>query len=151
LTPSDVAGRGLGRRLVNELIADPLVVALPVIVVDELTYQVAKVPLTQRQDPIQAFLFDRPHKAFCVGIAVRRRGSASSSEEQPAFQKDRSGDQLERRQRAISIPTSPRSPERPTNAVPVSDADGYGLAGFLREQQLSPPHRTRKALRSLVF
>jgi len=27
-------------------------VALPVIVLDELTYQLAKVPLTQRQDPI---------------------------------------------------------------------------------------------------
>jgi hypothetical protein len=49
-------------------------VALDVIVRPEFTNQATKMPLAERQDPIQAFLLNRSHEAFCVSIAVRRAG-----------------------------------------------------------------------------
>jgi hypothetical protein len=54
------------RRTVDQRIADALVVTFEVIVCDELTNEPTKVPLPQRHDPIQAFLFDRSDEAFCV-------------------------------------------------------------------------------------
>jgi hypothetical protein len=36
------------------------------------------VPLAERQHPIQAFLFDRSHEAFCIGVTVRRSRPASA-------------------------------------------------------------------------
>jgi hypothetical protein len=48
----------LWRRAVDQRITNPLVVALGMIVRDELTNRATQVPFPQRQDPIQAFLFD---------------------------------------------------------------------------------------------
>jgi hypothetical protein len=60
------------RRAVDQRIADPLVIALGMIVRDVLTNQPTEVPLAKREHPIQAFLFDRSHEAFCIRVAVRR-------------------------------------------------------------------------------
>jgi hypothetical protein len=73
LTPSNRARFRVGRRTVNQRVPDSLVIALDVIMGDELTNQATKMPLAERQDAIQAFLLDRAHKAFCVRIGQRQR------------------------------------------------------------------------------
>ena len=58
VTTSNRSRCRLRRRAVDQRIADPLVVALGMIMLDVLTNQPTEVPLAERQHPIQAFLFD---------------------------------------------------------------------------------------------
>jgi len=51
-----------------------LVIPLRVIVLDELPYEPAQMPLADRNDAIEAFRLDRPDKTFRVCVTVRRRG-----------------------------------------------------------------------------
>ena len=48
-------------------------IPFPVIVGDELSNDVPKVPLAQRDDAFKALRLDRPDKALRVRVAVRRR------------------------------------------------------------------------------
>ena len=59
------ANRGAGTResdAVDQFVAEPLMVALAVIVNHELRESMPQVPLTERYEAVQALLFDRPNK-----------------------------------------------------------------------------------------
>jgi hypothetical protein len=58
-------------RSVDQFVAKPLVVALAMVVEHEVGERTPEVPFTQRNHPIQAFLFDGPNEAFRMRIAVR--------------------------------------------------------------------------------
>jgi hypothetical protein len=73
LTASNRSESRLRRRAVDQRIADSLVVALGMIVRDVLTNQPTKVALAERLHPIQAFLFDRSHEAFCMRVGQRQQ------------------------------------------------------------------------------
>ena len=47
-------------------------IALAMVVLDVLGDRAPEMALAERYDPIEAFLLDRPHEAFGVGIRVRR-------------------------------------------------------------------------------
>lgn len=47
-------------------------IALAIVVLDVLGDRAPEMALTERHDPIEAFLLDRAHEAFGVGIRVRR-------------------------------------------------------------------------------
>ena len=46
-------------------------IALAMVVLDVLGDRAPEMALAERYDPIEAFLLDRPHEAFGVGIRVR--------------------------------------------------------------------------------
>jgi hypothetical protein len=58
LTPPNGAAVMLVSNTVNQVVAEALMVALAMIVNHELCERPTEVPLTQRNDPVQAFLFD---------------------------------------------------------------------------------------------
>ena len=60
------------RVAVDEHIAQPLMISLVVIIGHELGQGAAEVTLPDRDDPIQALLFDRSHKALRMRVRVRR-------------------------------------------------------------------------------
>ena len=47
-------------------------IAFAMVVLDVLGDRAPEMALAERYDPIEAFLLDRPHEAFGVGIRVRR-------------------------------------------------------------------------------
>ena len=58
-------------NVVNKFVAEPLMVAFAVVMGHEVFQRATEVPLAQRHNAIQTFLFDRANKPFCVRIAVR--------------------------------------------------------------------------------
>ena len=54
---------------INQLVAEALMVAFAVVVEHELGERPTEVPLTQPNDPVQAFLFDRANKPLHVHVA----------------------------------------------------------------------------------
>jgi hypothetical protein len=62
----------LARDRVNQFIGEALMIALAMVVLDVLGDRAPEMALAERDDPIEAFLLDRPHEAFGVGIRVRR-------------------------------------------------------------------------------
>jgi hypothetical protein len=68
LTAPDAAVLRLNPNALDQLVAKPLMVALPMIMDHEVGARTPEVPLTQRNHPIQAFLFDGPNKALRVRI-----------------------------------------------------------------------------------
>jgi hypothetical protein len=56
---------------VDQFVAKPLMVALAMVMDCEVGERAPEVPLTQRNHPIQAFLFDRRNKPLRMRIAVR--------------------------------------------------------------------------------
>ena len=58
LTPPNGARVMLASGTVNQVVAETLVIALVMIVRDELGERATEVPLTERNDAVQAFLFD---------------------------------------------------------------------------------------------
>lgn len=58
-------------RLGTDDVAQALVVALGVIVVDELSEYATQVPLAEGDDVAQTLLLDRANKSFRVGVQVR--------------------------------------------------------------------------------
>ena len=61
----------LNADAVDQLVVKPLMVALATVMDHEVGERTPEVLLTQRNHPIQAFLFDGPHKALRMRIAVR--------------------------------------------------------------------------------
>ncbi len=47
-------------------------IPLPMIVIDEFRDRSPKVPLAERNHPVEALFFDRSHEAFGVRIRIRR-------------------------------------------------------------------------------
>lgn len=71
LVVDDLVTVALLTRL-DELVPEPLVVPLGVVVREVLTDRVTKVPLAEEDQPPQTFLLDRPHKTLGVGVRVTR-------------------------------------------------------------------------------
>jgi hypothetical protein len=67
-------------RTLDQLVPDALVISLRVIVLDELSCWLAKIPLAYRNGGIQAFRLDCPDKVLRVRAAVRRRGRRAHDE-----------------------------------------------------------------------
>jgi hypothetical protein len=61
----------------DEAIADTLVIPFGVLVLDVLRYGAPEVPFPDRNQPVQAFFFDRPHDPF--GITHSRWAHARGS------------------------------------------------------------------------
>ena len=58
LAPPNPPAGMLASNTIDQLVAEALMVAVAVVVDDELRERTTEVPLTQRYDPLQAFLFD---------------------------------------------------------------------------------------------
>ena len=58
LAPPNGAGVMLVADTVNQVVAETLMIALAMIVRDELGERTTEVPLTEKNDAVQAFLFD---------------------------------------------------------------------------------------------
>ena len=56
----------------NQAIVDALVIPFLMVVIDERRERSTQVRFSQDDDPIQAFLFDRPDETFRVRVAVGR-------------------------------------------------------------------------------
>src|SRR6478672_686944 len=50
---------------------ESLVIPFAVVMRDVLRHCVANVPLSDRNQPVQAFFFDRPHEPFRVSVSIR--------------------------------------------------------------------------------
>ena len=72
MTAPNAAAVMLASTTINQVVADPLMVALAMIVDEELGERTAKMPLTNRNEAVQVFLFDRANKPLRMRIAVRR-------------------------------------------------------------------------------
>jgi hypothetical protein len=70
LTPVDPSLASTQRATVDEPVPEPLMIPLAMGVLDELRERLSKVALTKRYEPIEALLFDRPHEAFSVRVAL---------------------------------------------------------------------------------
>ena len=71
LAAPHAAAPRLNLHAVDQFVAKPLMVALGMVMDHEVGERAPEVPLTQRNQPIQAFLFDRPNKPLRMRIAVR--------------------------------------------------------------------------------
>ena len=58
------------RRALDQLVLKALVVALAVIVLEELRDRPAEMTFAERDHPVQALVLDRAHEAFRVGICM---------------------------------------------------------------------------------
>jgi len=47
-------------------------IPLPMIVIDEFLDGPSEMALPERHDPIEALVFDRPHKSFGIGVRIGR-------------------------------------------------------------------------------
>ena len=72
LAATDSTHRSLRGRTVDQLIGEPLVIPLAVVMGDEFSQSPTKVPLAERDESIQALLFHRSDKSFCMRVAGRR-------------------------------------------------------------------------------
>jgi hypothetical protein len=64
--------RHLDHRLArDEAIVESLVIPFDVVMLDVLRDGATEVPVPDRNQPVQAFFFDRPHEAFRVGVGIR--------------------------------------------------------------------------------
>jgi hypothetical protein len=61
-----------GNDAVDERVAQRLMIALVMIVINEFPDRPSEVFLANRNDPIETFLFDRSDKSFRVRIRIRR-------------------------------------------------------------------------------
>jgi tetratricopeptide (TPR) repeat protein len=71
LAPSDLP-TALKIFSLDQFVAEPLVIPFTVVVHDVFGERTTKVSFAERNQPIQAFLLDRPYKSLRVSIAVRR-------------------------------------------------------------------------------
>jgi hypothetical protein len=72
LTSPNAAAVRVNCDAIDQFVTNPLMVAFAVIMDHVFGERTAEVPLAQRYEAVQTFLFDRPDKAFRVRIAVRR-------------------------------------------------------------------------------
>jgi len=72
LTPADPSLASTQRASVDEPVPEPLMIPLAMVVLDVFGDRAPEMALAERDDPIEAFLLDRPHETFGVGIRVRR-------------------------------------------------------------------------------
>jgi hypothetical protein len=72
-TPANPALASVRPDAIDQPISQPLMIALLMIVGDELCYRPSEVALANRNDPIETFLFDRSHEAFRVRIRRLKR------------------------------------------------------------------------------
>ena len=74
VAPLHGGGRALRRcRVLQKPIVEPLMVSLPVVVLEVLPREEAQVAITERNHSIETFLFDRPNKPFRVHVGVSSR------------------------------------------------------------------------------
>ena len=74
LAAANGAGRSLHKRTIDQLVRESLMIALARIVRGEFVQRLSEVPLTERHDTVQAFLFHRPDEPLGVRVAIRRCG-----------------------------------------------------------------------------
>ena len=60
------------RSASNQDVAQPLVIALDVVMRDVVRERTAEMALTDQDDPVQALSLDRSHEAFRVRVGIRR-------------------------------------------------------------------------------
>jgi hypothetical protein len=73
LTSPNAAPARLNSVAVDQFVAEPLMIAFAMIMDDELRECTTKVPLTERNHAVQAFLLDRSNKPLRMRIGVSRR------------------------------------------------------------------------------
>ena len=71
-TPNPLAANRR-RPAVDEFVAEPLVIPLPVVMRDELGDRPAEITFTERDHPVEALVLDRAREALRVRIGVCRR------------------------------------------------------------------------------
>ena len=71
-TPTDPTLTWNGHDALDQRIAQPLMIAFVMIVRDVLGHGLPKVPLAERKEAIQTFMFDRPNEALSMRIRIRR-------------------------------------------------------------------------------
>jgi hypothetical protein len=71
------------RRARDQCVLDPLVIPLVVIVRDVFGDCPSKMPLAERNQPIEALLIDRAHEALGVGIRIGARDTARAPRGSP--------------------------------------------------------------------
>ena len=106
-------------RSVNQLVGKPLVIPLAPVMGDELSQ--SAVPFAERDDSVQALLFHRPNKSFCMRVTVRSADGRLDNVD--------SGRAQEREHRAapFSIAIANQHRARVQNAVNVIGEMPYGL------------------------
>ena len=55
----------------QELVVESLVVSLTMVVLDVLVDDEAQMPLAERDDTMEALLFDRPYEPLGIGLEIR--------------------------------------------------------------------------------
>jgi hypothetical protein len=60
------------RCAVNEFVAEPLVIPLSVVMLDEFGNRPSEMTFTARDHPVEALVLDRAHEPFGIGIRIRR-------------------------------------------------------------------------------
>jgi hypothetical protein len=63
---------GIRRHSVDQFVAEPLMIAFAVVVDHDLRERMPQVPLTDRDETIQALFFDRPDESLRMRVAIRR-------------------------------------------------------------------------------
>ena len=69
--PSHATRHPDDRRAGDEAIVEALMVPFSVVVGDVLRHRAPEMLLPDRNQPVEAFFFDRPHKALGVGVRIR--------------------------------------------------------------------------------
>ena len=72
-TPTDSALASTKCPALDEPILEALMIPFPMIVIDEFLEGPSEMALPERYDPIEALVFDRPHKSFGIGVGVSCR------------------------------------------------------------------------------
>src|SRR6476620_6383379 len=69
-TSTDPASSTARRPAHDQGVPETLVIAFAMVVLDELCDRASEVALAHRNDPVETFFFDRPHKTFRVGVRI---------------------------------------------------------------------------------
>src|SRR5437867_9603542 len=72
LAATNVGAKERAGRWRNQIVAEALMVPLPMVVRHELPEYVAQAPFPEENQAVQTLLANRPHEPFRVGVGVRR-------------------------------------------------------------------------------
>lgn len=72
LAATNLADASARRVPLDQPIFESLVIPLVMVVIDEVPECAAKMALAKRHQPIKAFVFDRPHEPFGIGVRIGR-------------------------------------------------------------------------------
>src|SRR4029079_2437034 len=71
VTATAAAGSVVSVQAFYQFVGQALVIALPMVMLDEFVHGASEMALAQRDDPIQPLRFDRSHEALRMRIRVR--------------------------------------------------------------------------------